>query len=127
MQRKHQVEALRAHFGEPTNLRVCCAHRGFTLAELKTMAENCKRVPAKPAETFWQAVQTGAIDFFADADPVRWAEGYDFPAIREGRLVRTEIEHEIAHGTLEIPETNPTTTTDIEAAVTDSLPPPHNE
>lgn len=27
-------------------------------AELKTMAENCRRVPAKPAETFWQAVQT---------------------------------------------------------------------
>ncbi len=26
--------------------------------ELLTMSENCKRVPAKPAESFWQAVQT---------------------------------------------------------------------
>jgi pyruvate formate-lyase/glycerol dehydratase family glycyl radical enzyme len=26
--------------------------------ELETMAANCRRVPAKPAETFWQAVQT---------------------------------------------------------------------
>ena len=27
-------------------------------AELLTMASNCRRVPAKPAETFWQAIQT---------------------------------------------------------------------
>jgi len=27
-------------------------------AELTTMAENCRQVPAKPAKTFWQAVQT---------------------------------------------------------------------
>jgi len=26
--------------------------------ELTTMAENCRRVPAEPAQTFWQAVQT---------------------------------------------------------------------
>ncbi len=26
--------------------------------ELKIMADNCRRVPAQPAETFWQAVQT---------------------------------------------------------------------
>lgn len=27
-------------------------------AELETMAANCRRVPAEPAETFWQAIQT---------------------------------------------------------------------
>lgn len=45
------------------------------------------------ADALWQAVQTGAVDVFADADPVRWAEGYDFPAVTEGRLNRTEIAH----------------------------------
>ncbi|MCL5778783.1 extracellular solute-binding protein [Limibaculum sp. FT325] len=45
------------------------------------------------ADALWQAVQTGAVDFFADADPVRWAEGYEFPAALSGRLVRTEIAH----------------------------------
>jgi peptide/nickel transport system substrate-binding protein len=43
------------------------------------------------ADALWQAVKTGVIDIYADADPVRWQEGYDFAAIREGRLVRTEI------------------------------------
>ncbi|MDT8343560.1 MAG: extracellular solute-binding protein [Thermohalobaculum sp.] len=45
------------------------------------------------ADALWQAVQTGAVDFFADADPVRWVEGYDFPAAAEGRIRRTEIAH----------------------------------
>ncbi len=48
--------------------------------------------------------------------------------LRQGLdALRTEIEQEIVHGTLEIPETNSTTTGDIETAVTDSLPPPRNE
>ena len=48
--------------------------------------------------------------------------------LRHGlNALRTEIEHEIAHGTLGIPETNFTAPADIEAAVADSLPPPHNE
>jgi hypothetical protein len=48
--------------------------------------------------------------------------------LRHGlNALRSEIEQEIAHGTLEITETNPTATTDIEAAVPDSLPPPDNE
>ena len=41
----------------------------------------------------WEAVRTGAVDFFSDGDPVRWVEGYDFPAANNGRLVQTEIEH----------------------------------
>ncbi|WP_234455049.1 extracellular solute-binding protein [Thermohalobaculum xanthum] len=45
------------------------------------------------ADALWQAVQTGAVDFFADSDPVRWAEGYDFPAAAQGKLRRAEIEH----------------------------------
>jgi len=42
-------------------------------------------------DALWEAVKSGAIDLFADGDPVRWAEGYDFPAMREGLLERTEI------------------------------------
>ena len=47
--------------------------------------------------------------------------------LRQGLdALRTEIEHEIAHGTLRIPGTDSTTTADIEAA-DDSLRPPRNE
>ena len=41
--------------------------------------------------------------------------------------LRMEIEHEIEHGTLEIPETSATAPADIEAAITGSLPPPRTE
>jgi peptide/nickel transport system substrate-binding protein len=45
-------------------------------------------------DALWSAVRTGAVSMFVDGDPVRWSEGYDFPAAEEGRVVR----HEIAHG-----------------------------
>lgn len=44
-------------------------------------------------DALWGALKTGAISIFVDADPVRWAEGYDFPAVTEGRLKRGEIPH----------------------------------
>ena len=47
--------------------------------------------------------------------------------LRHGLVaIRTQIEHEIAHGTLE-PDTNSTAPADIAAAVADSIPPPRNE
>jgi peptide/nickel transport system substrate-binding protein len=42
----------------------------------------------------WEAVKGGEISIFADDDPVRWAEGYDFAAAREGALRRTKIAHQ---------------------------------
>jgi len=48
----------------------------------------------RDADALWSAVRTGAVSIFADRDPVRWVEGYDFPAARQGRLIR----HEIGHG-----------------------------
>ncbi len=45
------------------------------------------------ADALWSAVRTGAVTLFPDADPLRWAEGYDIPAVREGRLLRHEIPH----------------------------------
>jgi hypothetical protein len=48
--------------------------------------------------------------------------------LRQGLVaLRSEIEHEIARGTLEIPDTNSTSPADIEVEVADSLPPPHIE
>jgi len=45
------------------------------------------------SEALWSAVKTGTVSIFNDGDPVRWAEGYDFPAAQDGRLVRGEIAH----------------------------------
>ncbi|MGF1444857.1 MAG: extracellular solute-binding protein [Pikeienuella sp.] len=46
------------------------------------------------SDALWSAVRGGEVSLFVDGDPVRWAEGYDFPAVRAGRLLR----HEISHG-----------------------------
>jgi peptide/nickel transport system substrate-binding protein len=39
-------------------------------------------------------VKGGEISIFADYDPVRWAEGYEFAAAKSGELRRTEIAHQ---------------------------------
>ena len=39
----------------------------------------------------FEAFKKGLIDVIADFDPTRWATGYDFPAAREGRVVREEF------------------------------------
>ena len=41
----------------------------------------------------WEAFKAGQLDVFRDGDPARWAEGYDFPAARDGRVRRAEIPH----------------------------------
>ncbi len=45
-------------------------------------------------EALWESLRTGAISIFADYDVARWADGYDFPAMREGRLTRAEFAHQ---------------------------------
>ncbi len=42
----------------------------------------------------WEAVKGGEVSIFSDHDPVRWAEGYDFPSAASGELKRTEINHQ---------------------------------
>jgi peptide/nickel transport system substrate-binding protein len=39
----------------------------------------------------FEAFKTGEIDLFLEADPRRWATAYDFPAARDGRIVRDTI------------------------------------
>ena len=39
----------------------------------------------------FEAFKAGEIDARVEIDPTRWAEGYDFPAVRDGRVVRRDI------------------------------------
>ncbi len=49
-------------------------------------------------DALWEAVRAGQVSIHADYDPVRWVEGYDFPAAREGTLLRGEIAHQRPSG-----------------------------
>ena len=40
----------------------------------------------------FEAFKSGAIDFWNEEDPARWASGYDIPAVRDGRIVRTTFD-----------------------------------
>lgn len=39
----------------------------------------------------FEAFKTGAIDMQGESDPSRWATAYDFPALADGRIVRSEF------------------------------------
>jgi peptide/nickel transport system substrate-binding protein len=41
--------------------------------------------------TLFEAFKSGEIDIRSEDDAGRWAEGYDFPAMRDGRVVRGEL------------------------------------
>ncbi len=41
--------------------------------------------------TMFEAFKTGEIDAFMEADASRWAQGYNFPAVRDGRIERWEV------------------------------------
>ena len=41
--------------------------------------------------TLFEAFKSGEIDVRSEDDAGRWAEGYDFPAVEDGRIVRTEL------------------------------------
>ena len=45
------------------------------------------------SEALWSAVKAGEVSIFLDSDPVRWVDGYDFPAALNGNLNRGEIVH----------------------------------
>lgn len=45
----------------------------------------------RDANTMFEAFKTGAYDLRVEGDPTRWATGYDFPAMSDGRVVREEI------------------------------------
>ncbi|MEM1314358.1 MAG: extracellular solute-binding protein, partial [Pseudomonadota bacterium] len=47
----------------------------------------------KDDAAMFEAFRAGALDLFREGDPARWDEGYDFPSVRSGEIVRAEIPH----------------------------------
>ena len=45
----------------------------------------------RSASTLFEAFKAGDIDVLAEDDSTRWARGYDFPAARDGRVVKREF------------------------------------
>lgn len=45
----------------------------------------------RDANTMFEGFKTGFYDLRLESDATRWATGYDFPALRDGRIVRDEI------------------------------------
>ncbi len=41
--------------------------------------------------SMFEAFKSGLITLRGEEDPTRWSEGYDFPAVRDGRVVKEEL------------------------------------
>jgi peptide/nickel transport system substrate-binding protein len=41
----------------------------------------------------FEAFKAGLVSVWRETNPARWADSYDFPAVRDGRIVRAEIPH----------------------------------
>lgn len=52
----------------------------------------------RDANTMFEAFKTGIYDLRLEGDATRWATGYDFPALKEGRIVREEIPSRLPQG-----------------------------
>ena len=49
-------------------------------------------------DPMFQAFQKGLVRFWQESDSGRWARGYDFPAHKDGRVVREEIPIQVPSG-----------------------------
>lgn len=45
----------------------------------------------RDANTYFDAFKKGLFDTLSESDPTRWASQYDFPAVRDGRVVQDKI------------------------------------
>ncbi|MEM6763157.1 MAG: extracellular solute-binding protein, partial [Pseudomonadota bacterium] len=54
-------------------------------------AEEVRFVFFRDDTAMFEAFKIGELDVFMESDASRWAKGYDFPALRDGRAVQTEI------------------------------------
>ena len=45
----------------------------------------------RDANSLFQAFQAGLADFRIETSPLRWTTSYDFPAIRDGRMIRASL------------------------------------
>jgi peptide/nickel transport system substrate-binding protein len=48
--------------------------------------------------TLFEAFKSGLFDYRVETDPTRWLEGYDVPAVRDGRIVRKSLRFEAPRG-----------------------------
>ncbi len=52
----------------------------------------------RDAAAMFEAFKAGLYDFRIEDDPTRWLHGYDFPAVREGRIVKATIPNSLPKG-----------------------------
>jgi peptide/nickel transport system substrate-binding protein len=52
----------------------------------------------RDAGSMFEAFKSGLVQFRNEEDPIRWTEGYDFPAVRAGRVVKEELPVETPAG-----------------------------
>jgi peptide/nickel transport system substrate-binding protein len=52
----------------------------------------------RDASALFEAFKSGEIDSYVEADPSRWATGYGFPAVEDGRVVKREIASRLPAG-----------------------------
>jgi peptide/nickel transport system substrate-binding protein len=52
----------------------------------------------RDSNALFEAFKVGLFDVRFEADPSKWLEGYDFPAARDGRIIREELRFEAPRG-----------------------------
>jgi peptide/nickel transport system substrate-binding protein len=52
----------------------------------------------RDAGSMFEAFKSGLVQIRNEEDPTRWSEGYDFPAVRDGRVVKEELPVETPAG-----------------------------
>jgi peptide/nickel transport system substrate-binding protein len=52
----------------------------------------------RDAATMFEAFKSGLVRLRDEDDPTRWTEGYDFPAVRDGRIIKEELPVETPAG-----------------------------
>ncbi|MGL4634664.1 MAG: extracellular solute-binding protein [Beijerinckiaceae bacterium] len=52
----------------------------------------------RDSNALFEAFKVGLVDVRIETDPGKWSGGYDFPALREGRVVREQLKFEAPRG-----------------------------
>lgn len=50
--------------------------------------------------SLFEAFKKGLVDIAIEGDPARWAQGYDFPAVNDGRVIKDAFERGVPQGML---------------------------
>ncbi len=45
----------------------------------------------RDATTFYESLKAGAVEYREETDPTKWLSGYSFPAIGDGRIIKTAL------------------------------------